>query len=157
MVGLVNILSGLHVFTIGQNSSNMAWRCTGRTNAELISNLAASGLIKNDRVLRAMSGVCSRLVGTPSRSPANLVRRLTARITVPTPPPHTKIRLNPSATAPPSLLRICTPQPANHSCPSSTPPLESSTSAPARATSPTSSPTSSRAPLTQTASNRAAK
>ncbi|ERF71397.1 hypothetical protein EPUS_07425 [Endocarpon pusillum Z07020] len=34
----------------------MAWRCTGRTNAELISNLAASGLIKNERVLQAMSG-----------------------------------------------------------------------------------------------------
>ncbi|KAF7504120.1 hypothetical protein GJ744_002689 [Endocarpon pusillum] len=57
MVGLANFLSGLHLFTIGQNSSNMAWRCTGRTNAELISNLAASGLIQNERVLRAMSGV----------------------------------------------------------------------------------------------------
>lgn len=35
----------------------MAWQCTGRTNAELVSKLAASGLIKNDRVRRAMSMV----------------------------------------------------------------------------------------------------
>lgn len=35
----------------------MAWRCTGKSNAELISNLAASGLITSDRVRQAMLGV----------------------------------------------------------------------------------------------------
>ena len=35
----------------------MAWRCTGKTNAELVSNLAASGLITSERVKRAMSAV----------------------------------------------------------------------------------------------------
>jgi hypothetical protein len=49
------LLLYIQLFTIGPSPSNMAWRCTGKTNAELISNLAASGLIKNDRVLRAMS------------------------------------------------------------------------------------------------------
>ena len=39
------------------SSLRMAWRCTGKSNAELVSNLAASGLIKNERVMRAMSGV----------------------------------------------------------------------------------------------------
>jgi hypothetical protein len=54
---LARILSCLQLVAIRHTSFDMAWRCTGRSNVELISNLAASGLIKNDRVLRAMSGV----------------------------------------------------------------------------------------------------
>ena len=35
----------------------MAWRCTGRTNAELISNLASKGIITSPRVRAAMTAV----------------------------------------------------------------------------------------------------
>ncbi|KAL4072507.1 protein-L-isoaspartate O-methyltransferase [Scleroderma yunnanense] len=35
----------------------MAWRCTGRTNAELISNMRKQGIISSDRVAAAMSNV----------------------------------------------------------------------------------------------------
>ena len=54
-------------FTIGQSPSSsrpspattatMAWRCTGRNNAELIANLSAAGLISSPRVRTAMSAV----------------------------------------------------------------------------------------------------
>ena len=37
----------------------MAWRCSGSTNAALVENLAANGLIRNERVKRAMLSVCS--------------------------------------------------------------------------------------------------
>src|ERR1700722_10386989 len=48
--------------TIGQSHSRrstttMAWRCTGRTNAELISNLFDASLITSPRVRAAMSAV----------------------------------------------------------------------------------------------------
>ena len=35
----------------------MAWRCTGRTNAELIANLSAAGLVTSPRVRAAMTAV----------------------------------------------------------------------------------------------------
>ncbi|KAJ8082996.1 hypothetical protein PM082_008857 [Marasmius tenuissimus] len=35
----------------------MAWRCTGKTNAELISNLATNGIFNSDRVSTAMAKV----------------------------------------------------------------------------------------------------
>jgi protein-L-isoaspartate(D-aspartate) O-methyltransferase len=35
----------------------MAWFCSGSTNSELVENLYNSGLIKNDRVKKAMLGV----------------------------------------------------------------------------------------------------
>ncbi|KKA25744.1 Protein-L-isoaspartate(D-aspartate) O-methyltransferase [Rasamsonia emersonii CBS 393.64] len=35
----------------------MAWFCSGSTNTELIENLYSSGLIKNERVKRAMLGI----------------------------------------------------------------------------------------------------
>lgn len=38
-------------------SANMAWRCSGRTNAELISNLYKSQLITSDRVRASMTSV----------------------------------------------------------------------------------------------------
>ena len=37
----------------------MAWRCSGSTNAALVENLAANGLIRSERVKRAMLSVCS--------------------------------------------------------------------------------------------------
>ena len=39
------------------SSSTMAWRCSGRTNAELIQNLFTQGLIQAPRVRDAMSSV----------------------------------------------------------------------------------------------------
>ena len=36
--------------------AHTAWRCSGSTNAELLSNLKAAGLIKSDRVYAAMQG-----------------------------------------------------------------------------------------------------
>ena len=35
----------------------MAWRSSGSSNAALIANLAANGLIKSDRVKQAMTNV----------------------------------------------------------------------------------------------------
>jgi protein-L-isoaspartate(D-aspartate) O-methyltransferase len=35
----------------------MAWRCSGRTNTELISNLARNGILTTDRVADAMSRI----------------------------------------------------------------------------------------------------
>ncbi|KAL0959762.1 hypothetical protein HGRIS_011452 [Hohenbuehelia grisea] len=35
----------------------MAWRCTGNTNAELIANMAANGIISSARVTKAMAKV----------------------------------------------------------------------------------------------------
>jgi protein-L-isoaspartate(D-aspartate) O-methyltransferase len=35
----------------------MAWYCSGSTNAELVENLFKGGLIKDDRVKKAMLGV----------------------------------------------------------------------------------------------------
>ncbi|KAK5256101.1 protein-L-isoaspartate O-methyltransferase [Cryomyces antarcticus] len=35
----------------------MAWRCSGSTNAALVNNLAANGLINSERVKQAMMGV----------------------------------------------------------------------------------------------------
>ena len=40
----------------------MAWYCSGTTNAELIENLSKEGLIKNDRVKKAMMGVSITLL-----------------------------------------------------------------------------------------------
>jgi hypothetical protein len=37
----------------------MAWRSSGATNAALISNLAEHGLIKSERVRKAMLAVCA--------------------------------------------------------------------------------------------------
>ncbi|EAW09138.1 protein-L-isoaspartate O-methyltransferase [Aspergillus clavatus NRRL 1] len=44
----------------------MAWYCSGTTNAELVENLYNEGLIKNDRVKKAMMGV-DRAHYAPSR------------------------------------------------------------------------------------------
>ncbi|KAK9649448.1 hypothetical protein HCH54_003866 [Aspergillus fumigatus] len=57
-----NIL--LRKFT--RKQSSMAWYCSGTTNAELIENLSKEGLIKNDRVKKAMMGV-DRAHYAPSR------------------------------------------------------------------------------------------
>lgn len=38
-------------------TTSMAWRCTGRTNAELIANLSAASLITSPRVRAAMTAV----------------------------------------------------------------------------------------------------
>ena len=43
--------------SVRQSPATMAWRCTGRTNAELIGNLANAGLITSERVRNAMLGV----------------------------------------------------------------------------------------------------
>jgi protein-L-isoaspartate(D-aspartate) O-methyltransferase len=47
--------------SIGQTTSRrttaMAWRCTGRTNAELIANLSAASIISSPRVRAAMTAV----------------------------------------------------------------------------------------------------
>lgn len=40
----------------------MAWYCSGSSNTELIENLYNAGLIKNERVKKAMLGVSSSLV-----------------------------------------------------------------------------------------------
>lgn len=40
-----------------RKASLMAWSCSGSTNSELVENLYNSGLIKNDRVKKAMLGV----------------------------------------------------------------------------------------------------
>ena len=47
----------------------MAWRCSGTTNAELISNMRSSSLITSPRVLDAMSRT-DRACYTPSSSSA---------------------------------------------------------------------------------------
>lgn len=39
----------------------MAWYCSGSSNTELIENLYNAGLIKNERVKKAMLGVSSSL------------------------------------------------------------------------------------------------
>ncbi|KAB8236714.1 protein-L-isoaspartate O-methyltransferase [Aspergillus alliaceus] len=44
----------------------MAWYCSGSTNAELVENLFRTGLVKNERVKRAMLGV-DRAHYAPSR------------------------------------------------------------------------------------------
>ena len=44
----------------------MAWRCTGKSNAELVANLAAAGLISSERVRAAMVAV-DRAHYCPSR------------------------------------------------------------------------------------------
>jgi protein-L-isoaspartate(D-aspartate) O-methyltransferase len=36
---------------------SMAWYCSGSTNAELVENLFRTGLVKNERVKKAMLGV----------------------------------------------------------------------------------------------------
>ncbi|PWY65033.1 protein-L-isoaspartate O-methyltransferase [Aspergillus heteromorphus CBS 117.55] len=45
----------------------MAWYCSGSTNSELIENLSKTGLIKNERVKKAMLGV-DRAHYAPSRA-----------------------------------------------------------------------------------------
>jgi protein-L-isoaspartate(D-aspartate) O-methyltransferase len=50
----------LRKFTRKQFS--MAWYCSGTTNTELIENLSKEGLIKNDRVKKAMMGVSITLL-----------------------------------------------------------------------------------------------
>ncbi|KAH8428899.1 protein-L-isoaspartate O-methyltransferase [Aspergillus melleus] len=45
---------------------SMAWYCSGSTNTELIENLSKTGLIKNERVKKAMMGV-DRAHYAPSR------------------------------------------------------------------------------------------
>jgi protein-L-isoaspartate(D-aspartate) O-methyltransferase len=51
-----SILS-LLLLTHSSKPVNMAWRCSGRTNAELIQNLFTQGLIQSPRVRDAMSSV----------------------------------------------------------------------------------------------------
>lgn len=43
-------------------SNNMAWRCSGRTNAELVDNLFEAGIIKSERIRQAMKAT-DRKVG----------------------------------------------------------------------------------------------
>jgi protein-L-isoaspartate(D-aspartate) O-methyltransferase len=45
-----------------RKQSSMAWYCSGTTNAELIENLFKEGLIKHDRVKKAMMGVSITLL-----------------------------------------------------------------------------------------------
>lgn len=45
----------------------MAWACSGTSNSELVSNMAANGLISSDRVKKAMLGV-DRAHYAPSRA-----------------------------------------------------------------------------------------
>jgi protein-L-isoaspartate(D-aspartate) O-methyltransferase len=45
-----------------RKQSSMAWYCSGTTNAELIENLFKEGLIKSDRVKKAMMGVSFTLL-----------------------------------------------------------------------------------------------
>jgi protein-L-isoaspartate(D-aspartate) O-methyltransferase len=40
-----------------KTQATMAWYCSGSTNAELIENLSKAGLIENERVKEAMTGV----------------------------------------------------------------------------------------------------
>jgi cell division protein YceG involved in septum cleavage len=45
-----------------KRSNTMAWYCSGSSNNELIENLSKEGLIKNERVKRAMMAVSIALV-----------------------------------------------------------------------------------------------
>lgn len=38
------------LFTQATAGLEMSWRCSGRTNAELVNNLFRNGIIKNERV-----------------------------------------------------------------------------------------------------------
>lgn len=58
-----------HHCTTNRQPLAMAWRCSGKTNAELIANLRTSGLITSQRVADAMTNV-DRLHYTPNRSAA---------------------------------------------------------------------------------------
>ncbi|PPQ80873.1 hypothetical protein CVT25_001882 [Psilocybe cyanescens] len=35
----------------------MAWSCTGKTNSQLVSNLKTNGIIRSERVVKAMNAV----------------------------------------------------------------------------------------------------
>jgi protein-L-isoaspartate(D-aspartate) O-methyltransferase len=47
---------------ITRRSKTMAWYCSGSSNNELIENLFREGLIKNERVKRAMMAVSIALI-----------------------------------------------------------------------------------------------
>jgi protein-L-isoaspartate(D-aspartate) O-methyltransferase len=50
-------LAALADTQINRRLNAMAWYCSGATNNELIENLSKEGLIKNERVKRAMMAV----------------------------------------------------------------------------------------------------
>jgi len=62
---LYHILSGRtnrSLNRIARRAISMAWYCSGSSNTELIENLYNAGLIKNERVKKAMLGVSSSLI-----------------------------------------------------------------------------------------------
>ncbi len=56
-VGIIIIIATLPLLPTRSTTTNIAWRCSGRTNGELIANLFAAGLIQAPRVRDAMAAV----------------------------------------------------------------------------------------------------
>lgn len=60
----------------------MAWYCSGSTNTELIENLSKTGLIKNERVKKAMMGVRKHHPLKPAEHTPNAVNCQSAEILI---------------------------------------------------------------------------
>lgn len=99
---------------------NMAWRSSGGSNTDLIENLWRNKLITHLEAKEAFLKVRTppqRLgtKATPFEQQLREYPRSTARITPLRSP--TTTRPSPSATAPPSRHRTCTPRPLSTCCP----------------------------------------